>query len=95
MATYPEDEIEEEEHVFDAFRAAFHAHGVGFWRMFLKPVNEEVSRWSSRYAVLALTELNSGLRGSCCLDSIDVKKNGQHPVSSPLESPPKHGRITA
>ncbi len=59
MATYPEDEIEKEEHVFDAFRAAFHAHGVGFWRMFLKPVNEEVSRGSSRYVVLALTELQS------------------------------------
>lgn len=43
MTTHPEDEIEEEEHVFDAFRAAVHAHGVGFWKMFLKPVDEEVS----------------------------------------------------
>lgn len=44
MTTYPEDEIEEEEHVFDTFRAAFDAHGVGYWRVFLKPVSEEVSR---------------------------------------------------
>lgn len=93
MATYPEDEIEKEEHVFDAFRAAFHAHGVGFWRMFLKLDNEEVSRGSSRYAVLALTELQSPCE--LLLGFSRPKKNGQHPVSSPLESPPKHGRITA
>jgi len=32
MTTYPEDEIEEEEHVFNTFRAAINAnaHGVGF-----------------------------------------------------------------
>ncbi len=88
MVTYPEDEIEEEEHVFDAFRAALHAHGVGFWRMFLKPENEEVSRWSSRYAVLALTELRSPCE--LLLGFSRRKKNGQHPVSSPLQSPPKH-----
>lgn len=78
MVTYPEDEIEEEEHVFDAFRAAFHAHGVGFWRMFLKPVNDEAAvMQSSRW-------LNSGLRVSCCLDSVDVKKKRATPRFLPL-----------
>lgn len=43
MTAYPENEIEEEKHVFDAFRAAFDAHGVGFWRMF-KAFNREVPR---------------------------------------------------
>lgn len=84
MTTYPEDEIEEEEHVFDTFRAAFNAHGVGYRRMCLKPVKEEVSRWSRRYTELTQTELQSpSVAAAAAAASDDVKKKGQHPVSSP------------